>query len=174
MRSTPSDNGRAGRQARTAAEILRLISRMAADELKRLIDALARLPNPLGDYVCVPKGILDFLVKWDKQSTEMRCRLIDIVGDTARKLADTERRLARRNRGPTPESVALRREARRLKAEPKTWAEVAEQLWREHPEWFDGDPRPHELEGKPHQKAELLTRLRERIRVMCRRHLRTN
>jgi hypothetical protein len=72
-----------------------------------------------------------------------------------------------RNRQPLPRSVAIRKAARRLKASGMAWPDIAERIWQEHPEWFPNDASFKALKAKPRQKAELLTRLSERIRVLC-------
>jgi hypothetical protein len=73
-----------------------------------------------------------------------------------------------RNRKARPTSEAIKREARRLKAHGRTWPKVAEAIWTAQPDWFPNDQRPEELRDRPHQRAELLSRLAERIRALCR------
>jgi hypothetical protein len=72
-----------------------------------------------------------------------------------------------RDRPRAARNVALRAEALRLKESGMTWRQLAEKLWKDHPEWFPRDPRPETLEGKRGQWADLLSRLMERIRDLC-------
>jgi hypothetical protein len=74
-----------------------------------------------------------------------------------------------RDRKPDPKSGRIREAARRLKAEGRSWRTVAETLWRQHPAWFSDEPHPDSLEDKPEQRKELLSRLTERVRRLCRR-----
>jgi hypothetical protein len=72
-----------------------------------------------------------------------------------------------RNRKPNPSSKAIRREAKRLKAKGWKWRLIAETIWSAHPEWFPNDPRQEDLRDKPRQREELLSRIKDRIRGLC-------
>ena len=72
-----------------------------------------------------------------------------------------------RDRGRSRKNVAIRNEAMRLKESGQEWRQIAEAIWTEHPEWFPADERPEQFRDKPAQQTELLSRLKERIRDLC-------
>jgi hypothetical protein len=72
-----------------------------------------------------------------------------------------------RNRKPRPSSEAIRQEARRLRGDGKSWRQATEVIWNDHPEWFPDNPHPDSLRKHPAQRKELLSRLKERVRQLC-------
>jgi hypothetical protein len=107
---------REGAPPPTAAEVLRLIQTMTAPERERLAKALDCWPNPLGDYVCVHKTILDHVETcWQKQTDIVRY-LVDL-------LTKYGNELARRNRKPSQKSIRTNAELCRLRDEdPDRWS----------------------------------------------------
>ena len=79
-----------------------------------------------------------------------------------------------RDRKDNPQSEPIRREARRLREQGRTWRYIGETLWQRHPEWFPDEMPPEDFQGKPAQRKELLTRLAERVRGLCKNKTRRN
>jgi hypothetical protein len=107
-----------------AAEVLDLIRLMSPAERKRLIDALERIPNPLGEYVCVPHELIPLMDKVGALLPYLMRKFLPII-------QRYEEKRRHRNRKSDPEIIRRNVEICRLKEEnPKYW--TLEQLRRKY------------------------------------------
>jgi hypothetical protein len=161
-------------QRSTAEAIIELLLGLSRAELERFTSAVEKplldlmLPRMVRDAVRIARNrpdiadeeladaVDDYLAEsWQNQNTHIAAQAVAQFKEG-------------RDRKTDPNSRRIGAEARRLHAAGTSWPKVAEALWREHGEWFPDDPRPEDLADKPGTRADLLTRIKERVRYYAR------